>query len=121
VSGTDRLERDRRRELLEHARELFNAQDYWRAHEALETLWRSILGDPQAAQVWQGFIQAAAALLHRARGNRHGTQVVGRAALEKLAGPQRLDVEFETVRFRAELDRAVSGAGPPPRLEFRDQ
>ena len=120
MSGTV-PEHEHRRRLLERARELFNTEDYWRAHEALETLWRSILGEPDAARVWQGLIQAAAALLHRGRGNRHGTDVVGRAALEKLAGPQRADVEFETVRFRAELERAVNGSGPPPRLEFRDQ
>ena len=69
--------------------------------------------------VWQGLIQAAAALLHRQRGNEHGVTVVGTAALEKLAGPQRVDVEFDTVTFRAHLARALTGEGEPPRLEFR--
>src|SRR5256885_2809097 len=42
---------------------LFNSGEYWRAHEALETVWRSIIknGDEGAARVWQGLIQAAAA------------------------------------------------------------
>jgi len=44
--------------------------------------------------------------------------VVGAAALEKLAGPQHPDVEFEVVRFRAQLTRALAGEGDPPRLEF---
>ncbi len=109
---------DERRAHLERARALFNARDYWRAHEALETVWRSIIRS-DAAAVWQGLIQAAAALLHRERGNRHGVDVVGNAALEKLAGPQRDDVEFETVTFRAQLARALAGEGDPPRLEFR--
>lgn len=110
-----------RRAALIRARELFNAGDYWAAHEALETVWRSIKerGEAEAARVWQGFIQAAAALLHRGRGNRHGVEVVGRGALEKLAGSERPDVEFETVRFRAQLARALAGEGDPPRLEFR--
>ncbi|HXQ29025.1 MAG TPA: DUF309 domain-containing protein [Gemmatimonadales bacterium] len=107
-----------RRAVLERARELFNAGAYWEAHEALETVWRSIIETP-AADVLQGLIQAAAALLHRARGNAHGVAVVGRAALEKLAGAQRPDIEFETERFRAELARALAGEGDPPRLEFR--
>jgi len=106
-----------RRARLELARERFNARAYWAAHEALETVWRSIIREDEAA-VWQGLIQAAAALLHRERGNRHGVEVVGRAALEKLAGPQRADVEFETVTFRAELARALAGEADPPRLEF---
>jgi predicted metal-dependent hydrolase len=110
-----------RRAALRRARLCFNAGRYWAAHEALETVWRSVrvAGDAGAARVWQGLIQAAAALLHRRRGNRHGARVLGAAALEKLAGPQRPDVEFETVGFRAQLARALAGEGGPPRLEWR--
>ena len=110
---------DERRRYLENARDLFNTGEYWLAHEALETVWRSIIKEDQA-RVLQGLIQAAAALLHKSRGNRHGTVVVGAAALERLAGPQRADVEFETVSFRAHLARALAGEGNPPRLEFRN-
>ena len=112
------MRREQRRAVLDRARELFNAGDYWAAHEALETVWRSIISDG-AAPVWQGLIQAAAALLHLQRGNRHGVALVGGAALDKLSGPQRPDVEFETVHFRAHLARALAGEGDPPRLEFR--
>jgi hypothetical protein len=110
-----------RQATLAHARDLFNAGDYWHAHEALETVWRSIIsdGDAGAARVWQGLIQAAAALLHQRRGNRHGVAAVGRSALAKLAGPQRPDVEFETVRFQERLARALAAQADPPRLEFR--
>lgn len=107
-----------RRRYLEHARELFNGGEFWLAHEALETVWRSIIKEDEA-RVWQGFIQAAAALLHRARGNRHGAVVVGAAALEKLAGRNRPDIEFDIVEFRAQLARALAGEGDPPRLEFK--
>jgi hypothetical protein len=107
-----------RRRYLDHARDLFNRADYWLAHEALETVWRSIIKEDEA-RIWQGFIQAAAALLHKARGNRHGTVVVGAAALEKLAGPQQPDIEFDMVHFRAQLARALAGEGDPPRLEYR--
>ncbi len=107
-----------RRRHLDQARERFNAGAYWEAHEALETVWRSIIKDDDAL-VWQGLIQAAAALFHLKRGNRHGVEVVGKAALEKLAGPERPDVEFETVNFRVHLARALAGEGDPPQLEFR--
>jgi len=69
--------------------------------------------------VWQGLIQACAALVHRARKHRAGVIRVGAAAVEKLAGPQHPGVEFETRRFRAELTRALAGEGDPPRLEWR--
>ena len=112
---------DDRQAILIRARDLFNAGEYWLAHEALETVWRSIIsdGDEAAAPVWQGLIQAAAALLHQQRGNRHGVTVVGQSALDKLAGPQRPDVEVETVRFREQLARALAGQAEPPRLELR--
>ena len=109
---------DDRRRYLENARQLFNNGEFWLAHEALETVWRSIIKEDEA-RVWQGLIQAAAALLHLKRGNRHGTVVVGAAALGKLAGPQLDTVEFATVNFRAQLARALAGEGNSPRLEFR--
>ena len=110
-----------RRAILTRARDLFNAGEYWHAHEALETVWRSIISDggKDAAHVWQGLIQGAAAMLHLKRGNQHGVLVVGDAALDKLAGPQRSDIEFETVNFRQALEGALAGEGNPPRLEFR--
>src|SRR5204862_7222828 len=112
---------EERRAILTRAQALFNSGEYWLAHEALETVWRSIIkdGDAEAARVWQGWIQAAAALLHQERGNRHGVAVVGGSALEKLEGPQRPDVEVETVRFREQLARALAGDAEPPRLELR--
>lgn len=114
------MDRAERRTHLERARGLFNAGEYWAAHEALEAVWRSILQhDPAAARVWQGFIQAAAALFHRQRGNRHGVDVVGSGALDKLDGPQHPDVEFEMTIFRARLARALAEEADPPRLEFR--
>ena len=107
-----------RRAILANARTLFNTGQYWLAHEALETVWRSIIEESER-RVWQGLIQAAAALLHRERGNRHGVVVVGAAALEKLSGPQHPAVEFDLIPFRAGLARALAGEGDPPRLEMR--
>ncbi len=99
--------------------ELFNRGDYWEAHEALETIWRSV-ADEDEARVWQGLIQAAAALLHRQRGNQHGVGVVGEAALEKLQGQQHPAVELDTEGLRRDLERALKQGGPAPVLKLRD-
>src|SRR5437773_10673690 len=101
---------EERRAHLIRARELFNAGDYWAAYEALETVWRSTISD-DAAAAWQRLIQAAAALLHWQRGNRHGVAAVGGAALDTLSGPQRPDVQFETEHLRARLAGALAGEG----------
>jgi predicted metal-dependent hydrolase len=99
--------------------ELFNGGAFWEAHEALETIWRS-LPDEGEALVIQGLIQAAAALWHRERGNRHGVTVVGQSALDRLQGPQHPAVEFETEPLRAALAKALRDGGPAPRLRLRD-
>jgi predicted metal-dependent hydrolase len=109
---------EERQSHLRHACQLFNEGEYWLAHEALETVWRSIIRE-DAAPVFQGLILACAALLHRQRNNRHGIVTVGAKALEQLAGPQRPDVEIETVQFRAQLARALAGEADPPRMEYR--
>ena len=67
----------------------------------------------------QGLIQAAAALLHRERGNRHGVRVVGERALRRLAGPQHPDVEFETETSCRELEGALRGGAAAPTLRLR--
>ena len=103
--------------LAEKAARHFNAGAYWESHEALEGIWRAV-EDEREALVLQGLIQAAAALLHRSRGNSHGVRVVGKAALDKLDGAQLPAVEFETVRFRAALEAALAG-GEAPTLELR--
>jgi predicted metal-dependent hydrolase len=101
------------------AMELFNGGGFWEAHEALETIWRSV-ADQDQALVLQGLIQAAAALLHRERGNQHGVSVVGQAALDKLKGRQHPAIEFETEQFSRDLAQALRQGGPAPRLRLKD-
>jgi len=108
-----------RRRALEAARGHFLSARFWEAHEALETVWRSV-SEESERRIWQGLIQAAAALLHQSRGNAHGVAALGGAALAKLAGPQHPSVEFDTLIFRAGLELALRGAGPVPTLEWRE-
>lgn len=115
--------RSKRIDRAAHARraaQLFNAGAFWQAHEELEVIWRSV-PDEQEAAVIQGLIQAAAALLHRERGNQHGVEVVGGAALEKLAGAQHPAIEFETQAFRRDLEQALIRGGTAPILRMREQ
>jgi hypothetical protein len=91
---------------------LYNAGRYWEAHEALETVWRAERGPARA--LWQGLIQAAAAMLHRERGNTHGLAVQGGAAVAKLRGPRPAGFPVETADFADALDRCVRATGPVP-------
>lgn len=107
-----------RRAWAQRAMVVFNRGEFWEAHEALEQIWRSV-ADEDEAKVLQGLIQAAAALFHRQRGNSHGVNVVGEAALDKLAGPQHPAVEFDTERLRADLAEALHRGGPAPQLTLK--
>ncbi len=61
------VEKDMSRdESIEYARELFNAERYWEAHEVLEGIWKESNGDEK--EVIQGIILLAAAFVHLQRG-----------------------------------------------------
>lgn len=94
---------------------LYNAGRYWEAHEALEVVWRGARAPERS--LWQGLIQAAAALLHRERGNRHGVLVTGGAALEKLTVMAPPGFPVETARFVQALARCLEAGGPVPPME----
>jgi uncharacterized protein len=91
---------------------LYNAGRFWQAHEAFEFVWRQ--SAPPERPLWQGLIQAAAAMLHRERGNRHGLQVQGRAAIAKLEAPAPAGFPVETARFLQGLAACVEAGGPVP-------
>jgi hypothetical protein len=96
---------------------LYNAGRFWEAHEALEVVWRATASPER--ECWQGLILAAAAMLHRERGNRHGLVTQGALAIRKLAGRVPPDFPVETARFVRELRRCVEAGGPVPAMEPR--
>jgi hypothetical protein len=95
-----------------HGVALYNQGRYWDAHEALEIVWRR--ATPPERDLWQGLIQAAAAMLHRERGNRHGLLTQGTAAIQKLRRSAPPGFPVETARFVQELQRCVEEGGPVP-------
>ncbi len=61
---------------------LFNEGRFFEAHEVWETLWQAAAGDSRT--LYQGLIQAAAALHHAARGNHAGARSLWNKAEVKL-------------------------------------
>jgi len=96
---------------------LYNAGRFWEAHEALEVVWRATASPER--ECWQGLILAAAAMLHRERGNRHGLATQGALAIRKLSGTIPPDFPVETVRFVQDLRRCVEAGGPVPAMALR--
>jgi predicted metal-dependent hydrolase len=101
---------------------LFNAGEYWHAHEQWEACWLA------AAQTdglfYKGIIQAAAALVHWQRGNPRGLRRNWEKARPKLVA---LPPQVHGLNLRAliaGMDQFVIAGGAaahPPRLEYRDR
>jgi len=94
---------------------LFNARNFFAAHEVLEDVWRAA---PLAEKkYWQGLIQVAVALHHRSTGNHIGAQsVMARAARNLTSCPadwHGIRIESLRVFLRQWLDCAAHGQSIP--------
>lgn len=81
--------------------ELFNAEEFWEAHEALEEIWQETDDD----KFLRGLIVFAAAFVHVQRNNPSGCRKVLEkciAWLEPFA-PSRWDLDLERVLAHARL------------------
>jgi predicted metal-dependent hydrolase len=59
IADEEKLEKDK---AIESARNLFNTEKYWRAHEVLESIWKDSYGNEKA--LLNGLILIAAAFVH---------------------------------------------------------
>ncbi|MDH3283782.1 MAG: DUF309 domain-containing protein [Acidobacteriota bacterium] len=88
--------------------DLFNAGEYFEAHEVMEDVWKQETGTIRT--LWQGLIQAAVACHHIRAGNSAGARKMIAAATDKLEssseGATGLDLEA-LVRSLRRLDDAV--------------
>lgn len=97
---------------------LFNAQQYFEAHEALEAVWLKATGDRKT--FLHGLIQVAAAFHHYTHGNRVGFRSLLEKGCAKL-GP--FGAEFQSVDLAALMhqlcgwrDHLEKSSLPPPPL-----
>jgi uncharacterized protein len=123
VCSSDRMRyaQTMRSEMLEGAK-LFNAGEYWEAHEIWEVPWNAArtAGDTTAAAYVQGLILLAAAI-HKRRhyDNLRGGKLNYEKALRKLevvpVGYSRRD-GFDLEAFKLEVLRALEDDGLQPQL-----
>jgi uncharacterized protein len=95
---------------------LFNARDYFEAHEVWEDLWAESHGEER--RFYQGLIQAAVGLCHFGNGNLGGAAKLYRSArdyMERCGSPL---LGLDTAAFWAQMERCfrpVLGPEPPDR------
>jgi hypothetical protein len=88
---------------------LWNREQFWESHEALEAPWRQ-----SRSVFFKGMILHASALVHAQRGNARGVLAQLRKAEVHLAPyrPFYLGIDVNTVLAHAERCRAVIGPDP---------
>ena len=88
--------------------DLFNAQQFFDAHEVLEDVWRSLPRDrpslPRLRLHIQGMVQLAVAFHHQSKGNQVGARSVLERAVRNLNGADSSLPDLDLDRLRAELE-----------------
>lgn len=98
---------------------LFNARQYWKAHEALEEAWLEETG--QVRHLYQGILQVGVAYLHVQRRNFRGALKMYRRSQRWLAPFPNVCRGILVGQLKAELEeviREVKRLGPDRLDEF---
>jgi predicted metal-dependent hydrolase len=97
--------------------ELFNQRRFFECHEVWEEIWKPSEGEMR--RLYQGLIQAAAALHHAGRGNRAGALSVWSKAKVKLELSPGRHRGLSIAGLRADLKHYFQSEpfGSPPRLK----
>jgi hypothetical protein len=95
---------------------LFNAQDYFEAHEVWEDLWSESHGEER--RFYQGLIQAAVGLCHFGNGNLGGAAKLYRSARDYMERCPSPFLGLDTRAFWGQMEqcfRPLLGPEPPDR------
>ena len=90
--------------------ELFNARNFFGAHEAWETCWAQSKG-AEEEEFFKGFAQLGAGYTHWMRGNPHGVQALLGRAIERIGILGAVHRGIDTVAFIAVLEADVRAMG----------
>lgn len=107
---------EREQQLYREGIRLFNAGEFFQAHEVWEELWRESTGPKR--KFLQGLIQAAVALEHYRRSNPRGVAGLARSYPTKFAGLGEQFMGLNLPRFLADMQRTLApvvSASPLPR------
>ena len=117
---------------LQHGLRMFNAANFFGAHEALEDVWREAPRHSRLRRHLQGLVQVAVALHHQSTGNCAGARSVLERALRNLQGAEESLPNLDLERLRTDLGAwreflaqtpMLDGAQPPrlPQLTLRGE
>jgi predicted metal-dependent hydrolase len=86
---------------------LFNAREWYAAHDAFEELWHESVGEERA--VFQGIIQIAVAEHHLRNGNRRGSLLLMAEGLNHLQAAPPQGLGFDLPSLQAIVSQRLAG------------
>ena len=86
---------------------LFNAREWYAAHDAFEELWHESIGEERA--VFQGIIQIAVAEHHLRNGNRRGSLLLMAEGLNHLQAAPPQGLGFDLPSLQAIVSQRLAG------------
>ncbi len=93
---------------------LFNAREFFEAHDALEEFWQEYGGEDRT--FYQGLIQVAVALEHAQRGNKKGAGGVLNSARHRLQPYLPHYEGFDLAELLEQAARCIEEDERPPHL-----
>ena len=101
---------------FQHGITLFNAHEFFQAHEVWEDVWRATPGPEKG--ILQSLIQIAVALHHHSTGNRDGAQSVMDRALRNLEEAGDFFRDINMVRLREDVARTAQALKSKQEIRF---
>lgn len=89
-------------EALNCAFDLFNNQQWYAAHDALEDIWNGLEGDER--QIVQGILQVSVSQFHLSKGNLNGATILIGEGLGRIKNRTKINLGIDLTSFCENLE-----------------
>ena len=89
-------------EALNCAFDLFNNQEWYAAHDALEDIWNGLDGDER--QIVQGILQVSVSQFHLSKGNLNGATILIGEGLGRIKNRTKINLGIDLTSFCENLE-----------------
>jgi len=100
------LTSDKFKNSFKEALNLFNSQNWYEAHDALEDIWNELDGDER--QIIQGILQISVSQFHLSKGNNNGAIILLGEGLGRIKKRSHINLGIDLVSFCICLEKLLN-------------
>tara|TARA_B100000212_G_scaffold98012_1_gene71954 strand:- start:670 stop:1041 length:372 start_codon:yes stop_codon:yes gene_type:complete len=100
------LTSDKFKNSFKEALNLFNSQNWYEAHDALEDIWNELDGDER--QIIQGILQISVSQFHLSKGNKNGAIILLGEGLGRIKKRSHINLGIDLVSFCICLEKLLN-------------